>query len=52
MLAILRCPVCRGSLEDQGKTLRCRGCHAVFPFEGGMPRMLDDRLPGMQAKRR
>jgi ubiquinone/menaquinone biosynthesis C-methylase UbiE/uncharacterized protein YbaR (Trm112 family) len=52
MLAILRCPVCRGSLEDQGKTLRCRGCHAVFSFEGGMPRMLDDRLPGMQAKRR
>ena len=52
LLELLRCPVCRGSLDDEGATLRCRGCGAVFPVEDGMPRMLDDRLPGIEAKRR
>ena len=52
LLELLRCPVCRGSVEDDGATLRCRGCGAVFPVEDGMPRMLDDRLPGIEAKRR
>ncbi len=52
LLELLRCPVCRGSLDDEGARLRCRRCGGVFPVEDGMPRMLDDRLPGIAAKRR
>jgi SAM-dependent methyltransferase len=39
-------------VDEDGSALRCRGCDAVFPVEDGMPRMLDDRLPGIAAKRR
>ena len=51
-LDILRCPVCRGEIDEGHSTLHCRGCGAAFPVDDGMPRMLDDRLPGMEAKRR
>jgi ubiquinone/menaquinone biosynthesis C-methylase UbiE/uncharacterized protein YbaR (Trm112 family) len=51
VIASLRCPVCRGGLVDEGASLRCGGCAAVFPVEDGIPRMLDDRLPGIAAKR-
>jgi ubiquinone/menaquinone biosynthesis C-methylase UbiE/uncharacterized protein YbaR (Trm112 family) len=47
----MRCPVCRGSLDDWSGGLRCRRCGAVYPVEDGIPRMLDDRLPGIAAKR-
>ena len=45
------CPVCRGRLEEDGNGLRCPGCGGVYPVEDGIPRMLDDRLPGIDAKR-
>jgi ubiquinone/menaquinone biosynthesis C-methylase UbiE/uncharacterized protein YbaR (Trm112 family) len=48
----LCCPVCRSAVYEEGSALRCRGCGAVFPVEDGIPRMLDDRLPGIAAKRR
>ncbi|HZT45934.1 MAG TPA: methyltransferase domain-containing protein [Gaiellaceae bacterium] len=49
-LDVMRCPVCRGRLaEDDG--LRCQGCAAHFEVEDGIPRMLDDRLPGIASKR-
>jgi SAM-dependent methyltransferase/uncharacterized protein YbaR (Trm112 family) len=51
-LEILRCPVCRGSLYEEGDHLRCRGCGASFPVENGIARMLDARLPGIEAKKR
>jgi ubiquinone/menaquinone biosynthesis C-methylase UbiE/uncharacterized protein YbaR (Trm112 family) len=51
-LDILRCPVCRAQVDPDGDGLRCRGCAAVFPVVDDMPRMLDDRLPGIDAKRR
>jgi ubiquinone/menaquinone biosynthesis C-methylase UbiE/uncharacterized protein YbaR (Trm112 family) len=51
-LDILRCPVCRSSLAAEGDLLRCARCAGSFPVEDGMPRMLDDRLPGIAAKRR
>jgi ubiquinone/menaquinone biosynthesis C-methylase UbiE/uncharacterized protein YbaR (Trm112 family) len=51
-LAILRCPVCHASLDEDGSALRCRGCRAAYPVENGMPHMLDDRLPGIAAKQR
>jgi SAM-dependent methyltransferase/uncharacterized protein YbaR (Trm112 family) len=50
-LDVMRCPVCRGSLEDTGGRLDCSGCGASYPIEAGIPRMLDDRLPGIAAKR-
>ncbi len=50
-LDVMRCPVCRSGLDDAPEGLRCRGCAAVFPVEDGIPRMLDDRLPGMAQKR-
>ncbi len=32
--------------------MRCQGCATVYAVEDGIPRMLDDRLPGIAAKRR
>jgi ubiquinone/menaquinone biosynthesis C-methylase UbiE/uncharacterized protein YbaR (Trm112 family) len=52
LLDILRCPVCHGSLADEGQQLRCGRCGGTYPVEDGIPRMLDDRLPGIQEKRR
>lgn len=49
---ILRCPVCRSSLDSGDGTLHCARCGGSFPVKDGMPRMLDDRLPGIVAKRR
>ncbi len=50
-LDVMRCPVCHGGLEDGASALRCTGCGSVFPVEDGIPRMLDDRLPGIAEKR-
>ena len=52
LLDILRCPVCRARLTDSPAGLRCTGCDADFAVEDGIPRMLDDRLPGIAEKRR
>ncbi len=49
---ILRCPVCGGAVREEGAALRCAGCGASYPVEDGIPRMLDERLPGIAAKRR
>jgi SAM-dependent methyltransferase len=45
---LLRCPVCGCRLQDE---YRCPRCGGEFPVEGGIVRMLDDRLPGIAAKR-
>ena len=52
LLEILRCPVCRGVLSGGGETLSCPVCVAGFTVRDGIPDLLDDRLPGMLAKRR
>jgi SAM-dependent methyltransferase len=52
LLEILRCPVCSCQLAEAGGGLECRGCGAVFAVRDGIPSMLDDRLPGIAAKRR
>jgi len=52
LLPLLRCPVCAGRLSGQESALRCRGCAALYPVEDGIPRLLDERLPGIAAKRR
>jgi uncharacterized protein YbaR (Trm112 family)/ubiquinone/menaquinone biosynthesis C-methylase UbiE len=51
LLELLRCPLCRGPLTGDGDELRCPRCAAVYPIEDRIPRMLDDRLPGIEAKR-
>jgi ubiquinone/menaquinone biosynthesis C-methylase UbiE/uncharacterized protein YbaR (Trm112 family) len=51
LLEVLRCPVCRGTLSGEGSTLDCSGCSGSFAVEDGIPRMLDDRLPGISEKR-
>jgi SAM-dependent methyltransferase len=50
-LDVMRCPICRARLEEVSESLRCTGCRAVFPVEDGIPRMLDDRIPGIAEKR-
>jgi ubiquinone/menaquinone biosynthesis C-methylase UbiE/uncharacterized protein YbaR (Trm112 family) len=48
---ILRCPVCRGRLAGVD-WLICGSCGRRYPVEAGMPRLLDDSLPGIESKRR
>jgi ubiquinone/menaquinone biosynthesis C-methylase UbiE/uncharacterized protein YbaR (Trm112 family) len=50
-LDVMRCPVCLGTLEARGDALGCHGCGASYPVVDGIPNMLDDRLPGIAAKR-
>ncbi len=54
LLDILRCPVCFGRVADgeAGASLRCLRCAATYPVRDGIPSMLDDRLPGIELKRR
>lgn len=52
LLEILRCPVCAARVREEVGGLRCEGCAALFPVEEGIPHMLDERLPGIAAKRR
>src|SRR5919202_3362791 len=52
LLEVLRCPVCRGELGARGDAaLACTSCGRTFAVEDGIPRMLDDALPGIAAKR-
>lgn len=48
---ILRCPVCRGRLAGEDSFL-CGSCGRRYPIEAGVPRLLDDSLPGIGPKRR
>src|SRR5439155_10828732 len=51
-LDVMRCPVCRSALEEEAGSLRCPACGVDYPVVEGIPRMLDDRLPGIAAKQR
>jgi ubiquinone/menaquinone biosynthesis C-methylase UbiE/uncharacterized protein YbaR (Trm112 family) len=52
LMEVLRCPVCASALrEAEHDTLRCEGCLAAFAVEAGIPRLLDDGLPGIREKR-
>ena len=44
--------MCSSELTLDGEGLECPGCGGTFEIEDGMPRMLDDRLPGILEKRR
>lgn len=50
--ALLRCPICHGSLGgDTSDGVSCARCATRYAVEGGILRMLDDRVPGIAAKR-
>src|SRR6186713_493835 len=51
LLEVLRCPVCAGTLANSGDTLTCADCGRKYDVEDGIPRMLDDALPGIREKR-
>lgn len=45
LLAILRCPACRGTFAEPGEApeeLACTGCGAVYPVRNGVPVLLVD----------
>ena len=53
-IAILRCPACRGTVEQKpdGAGLKCVGCHRVYPIRDDIPIMIveeavieDDNAP-------
>ncbi len=52
LLEVLRCPVCSSELAVEGDELACGSCRGRVSVEDGVPRMLDDRLPGIAEKRR
>lgn len=49
-LDILRCPTCGGRVQG-GDRFDCIPCGAEYPVVDGIPRMLDERAPGVTAKR-
>ena len=51
LLDVLRCAVCGGELRDGDATLSCAGCGRTFAVEAGIPRLLDEELPGIEEKR-
>jgi len=52
LLDLLRCPLCAHRLSEADGSLRCEGCGTQFGVEEGIPRLLDERLPGIAEKRR
>lgn len=48
---LLRCPTCGSRFEGE-EPLACTGCGAAYPVEDGIPRLLDERAPGVAEKRR
>ena len=44
VLALLRCPVCRGPVDAGREVAQCRAaaCHARYPVAGGVPVLIDD----------
>jgi SAM-dependent methyltransferase len=52
LLEVLRCPVCSSTLAARDHTLSCGRCGGRFAVADEIPRMLDDRLPGIAEKRR
>lgn len=51
LLEVLRCPVCGGGLRSDGEDLACAACARRYAVEYGIPRLLDDALPGIAEKR-
>lgn len=52
VLELLRCPACGADLREDGGELACTGCERRFAVRNGIPLLLDEAAPGMDAKRR
>jgi len=51
LLEILRCPLCRSALREEGDRLACTGCGRGFGrAPDGIPLMLHEDLPGAREK--
>jgi SAM-dependent methyltransferase len=50
LLELLRCPLCRAELTEDGDALECCGCGRAFAVEDGIPLLLHEDLPGARAK--
>ena len=48
---LLRCPTCHASLAGEGP-LVCTGCDRSYAVVDGIPRLLDETVPGVAAKAR
>ena len=46
LLAIMACPVCRGSLADLGTALACSACGRQYPVRDDIPIMLPEEAFG------
>jgi SAM-dependent methyltransferase len=52
-IELLRCPLCRSTLDEDGPGLRCTGCGRTFGVtDDGIPLMLHPDLPGAREKLR
>jgi uncharacterized protein YbaR (Trm112 family) len=40
---VLRCPACKGTLEDRPDHLVCVACGLAYPIEEGVPALLGHR---------
>ncbi len=51
LLAILRCPKCRGTLTERSAppSLLCASCHLVYAIEEGIPNLLLDEAKPVSA---
>jgi SAM-dependent methyltransferase len=53
VLELLRCPLCRERLRDDGSAVVCLGCARSFDVDpAGIPLFLHDDLPGAREKKR
>jgi uncharacterized protein YbaR (Trm112 family) len=42
LLGILACPICKGSIVEEGSELICHACKKAYPVRDGIPIMLID----------
>lgn len=49
VLAILACPLCKGSLQLQGNELICRADALAFPIRDDIPVMLEEQARKLSA---
>ena len=50
LLAILRCPKCRGALTQREASLACPGCRLEFAIDDGIPNLLLDEARPLAAE--
>jgi hypothetical protein len=49
LVALLRCPTCRGTLETRGDALVCGACQVLYPVREGCPSFLPEEARPLAA---